>query len=584
MNGEKPRPARPTARWTLLAPEPEIAKEIAGALGLSPITAQCLLNRGLRQPGLIRAFLASRLAQLADPFDIPDLAKTAQRLLLAKAKNERVLIFGDYDVDGISSVALLTELFKHFGIRSEFYLPHREDEGYGLSEGAVESALAEFPSEILLAIDCGSSSADIIHRVQARGIDVIVIDHHQPGDPAPKPLCFVNPHREAPGQTAFRELCSVGLAFKLAHGLVKPAREANHPEAACCDVRQWLDFAALGIVADLVPLTGENRIMLSAGLKRLNGSTRPGIAALIEVAGINREIGVSEIGFQIAPRLNAAGRLDSATQALRLLLNHDPKEAADLAFSLNEQNQLRQDIERGILAKALNKIRPTFDPATDWVIVEGEADWHIGVIGIVASRIMREFHRPAIILGGGPPWRGSGRSIAGFDLGAALQDCHELLLRHGGHAMAAGVTLDPATLEAFRSRLNGLAKTRLKPEDLLPALRLDVEVRLSDLSNEQIEDFELLAPFGQGHPPVQLFARKLRLNRPIMRMGTEGRHAKLWVNDGTGEAQTVYWNADANPLPSLEEEFDLAFVPGLNTFRGATQIQLRLLNWRKSVE
>jgi single-stranded-DNA-specific exonuclease len=575
-------PLRPVHRWVLAEPQPEAAAEMAGALGRSPLLAQCLINRGLREPEIIRSFLEPRLAGLADPFDLPDLEIAARRLLLAKERNEAVLVFGDYDVDGITSTAILAGLLGQFHLLHSCYLPHREDEGYGLTEGAVASALAEFPAAVFIAVDCGSASGAIIEALQSRGIDVIVLDHHQPGEPEPKPFSFVNPHRDRTGGGAFRELCSAGLAFKLAHGLVKLARAAGCPEAAACDVRQWLDFAALGIVADLVPVTGENRPLLAAGLRRLNERSRPGLAALLEAAGVKGEIGVSAIGFQIAPRLNAAGRLESAAQALRLLLCEDAEEAAGLASALDEQNRLRRKIERGILDQVLKKARPSFDPGADWVIVEGEAEWHIGVVGIVAARVMREFHRPTVILGGAPPWRGSGRSIAGFDLGAALDECADLLLRHGGHAMAAGVTLDPANLEAFRRRLNDLAKARLSPEDLCPVLRVDAETRLADVSPERIDELRLLEPYGQSHPPIHLLARRVRLKRPTLRMGAEQQHAKLWITDGEATTEAVYWNADAHPLPDPEEAFDFVFVPELNTYRGRTQTQLRLLDWRQN--
>ncbi len=582
MNPPPVPPARPPSRWVVFPPKPEESAAIARTLQLSKLTAQCLLNRGFDDPGAIQDFLNPRLSRLADPFLLRDLDKAVKRLLQAKTRGERVLVFGDYDVDGISSVAILLGALEHFGIECGHYLPHREEEGYGLSQAAVESALLKLPANILVAVDCGSSSTGVVQDLQGRGIDVIILDHHQPANPAPGPLCFVNPHRESSPEAPFRELCSAGLAFKLAHGLVKKGREAGLPEALACDVRQWLDFAALAIVADLVPLTGENRILVSAGLQRLNTSPRPGLKALIEAAGISRGIGAYEIGFQLGPRLNAAGRLESATQALRLLLTRDPREAAKLASALNEQNLLRQEIERDILAQALARVRRTFDPASDWVIVEGEDSWHIGVVGIVAARVLREFYRPAIILGGGPPWRGSGRSITGFDLGLALEECHDVLIRHGGHAMAAGMTLDPPRLAELRRRLNEVARSRLKEEDLRPVLRLDSEASLLDLDAREVESLARLGPFGQGHPQVQLFARRVRLEGPARWMGARKQHARLFITDGAAPVEAVCWNTTEEALPKEGAVFDLAFIPELNTFRGVSRVQLRLLDWRAS--
>jgi len=578
---DRKAPARPPSRWVLTPAAPEQASSLATRLGLPELTAQCLLNRGFKDADAIDCFLNPRLSRLSDPFQLRDLETAALRILAAKSRREKVLIFGDYDVDGISSVAILHGLLCHFGIECSYYLPNREAEGYGLTEKAVSAALARFPARLLIAVDCGSSATDLIEKLQSDGVEVMVLDHHPPPDPAPRPACFINPHHNTSEGSPFRELCSAGLVFKLAHGLVKAGRQAGCVEASNCDVRQWLDLAALATVADLVPLTGENRLLLTAGLNKLNDSPRPGMAALIAAAGIKRKIGVYEIGFQLGPRLNAAGRLESASQALRLLLSTDAKESASLAAELDDQNRQRQEIEREVLEQVLEKCRPSFDPAADWVIVEGHDSWHIGVVGIVAARVLREFHRPSIILGGGPPWRGSGRSIPGFDLGAALHDCHDLLVGHGGHAMAAGVTMEPAQIEAFRRRLNEVARSRLTPEDLRPVIRLDQETRLSELSPRQVESLAALGPFGQGHPQIQLMSRRVRLAREPLRMGADQQHAKLWITDGGEGVEAVCWNAAPESLPKMGAEFDLAFIPELNTFRGNTRLQLRVLDWRE---
>jgi single-stranded-DNA-specific exonuclease len=306
------------------------------------------------------------------------------------------------------------------------------------------------------------------------------------------------------------------------------------------------------------------------------------LAALAARAGIKREIGVYEIAFQLAPRLNAAGRLENANAALKLLLTKDSGEAEVLAASLNEQNRSRQEIERKILGQALERLRAGFNPATDWVIVEGDDSWHIGVVGIVAARVMREFHRPAIIMGGSPPWRGSGRSIAGFDLGAGLRECDDLLLRHGGHAMAAGITMDPARLGDFRLRFNELAKCRLAPEDLLPSIRIDIETSLSELSTGLLDELDAIGPFGQGNPPIHHLVRQARAKFPATRMGGDQQHAKLALTEGSSRCDAVWWNAGSAPLPAPGELFDLVCVPELNTFRGETKIQLRVLDWRAS--
>jgi single-stranded-DNA-specific exonuclease len=571
---------KPVARWVLPASRPEEIARLATELGVSRPAAQCLANRGIVSADDARLFLSPRLSRIGDPFELPDLRRAAERLWLARARGEAVLVFGDYDVDGICSVAILTELFGQFGIRGSSYLPRREEEGYGMTPKATAAALEESRATLFIAVDCGSSSPEAIGSLQARGVDVIVLDHHQISDPAPAAFGLVNPRRAGDGAGRMEELCSAGLAFKFAHGFVKLGREKSCAEASACDVRLWLDFVALGIVADLVPVTGENRPLLCAGLQRLNQASRPGLAALAGRAGIKGEIGVYEIAFQLAPRLNAAGRLESAGEALRLLLTKDPREAETLAGSLNDQNRSRQEIERKILSQAMDKLRAAFDPATDWVIVEGDESWHIGVVGIVAARVMREFHRPAIILGGRPPMRGSGRSIAGFDLGAGLRECADLLLRHGGHAMAAGVTIDPARLDDFRRRLNRVAKSRLTREDLLPAVRIDIETPLSGFDEVLMAELDAIGPFGQGNPPVHHLIRRARAKSPALRMGGEKQHAKLVLGEGDSRFDAVWWNAGASPLPAAGDYFDLVCVPEFNTFRGETRIQLRVLDWR----
>jgi single-stranded-DNA-specific exonuclease len=330
-----------------------------------------------------------------------------------------------------------------------------------------------------------------------------------------------------------------------------------------------------------VPLTGENRIMVSAGLEHLNSLRRPGVAALVDVARIERRIGVFEVGFLLGPRLNASGRLENALQSLQLLLATDFEEAAALALALDAQNRERQAIERKIAAQVIDEVRARFDPAKDYVLVEGQASWHLGVVGIVASRVLREFHRPAIILGAdGAEWRGSGRSIEGFDLVGALRSCSDLLTRHGGHAMAAGVSLPPENLKAFREQLNRIARQTLAPEAFRPALRLDAEVRLDELTLERIRELARLEPAGQANPPVQLAARRLRHQRPPRRLGHELQHLKMWVTDGSATLPALCWGCPEMPVP--EAPFDLAFVPQVREFEGQTFVQLKVLDWKPS--
>jgi single-stranded-DNA-specific exonuclease len=571
-------------RWSLAPPQPLLAGQLASQLKISRLLAQCIVNRGFSEISEIENFLSPRLKNLADPFLLPNMAAAVERLLRAHEQNEPLVIFGDYDVDGVTSTALLLEILRELGWRVEFYLPNRMDEGYGLSADGVENCLKKFPTTLLLAVDCGSTAVDTINSLGARGVDVIVLDHHQVSDPAPNAVALVNPQLTKNPELKiqnFCELCSAGLAFKLAHAILKRGREANLPGAAEFDLRPLLDLVALGTIADLVPLVGENRILVSAGLRQLNETNRAGIIALKKVAQSPEKLGAYEVGFQLAPRLNAAGRLETAEESLHLLLAENLEQAMPIAQNLDLRNRERQKIEKSIVEEVIGVVRSKFDAQKDFVIVEGELLWHIGVVGIVASRVLSEFYRPTIIIGGeNGEMRGSGRSIAGFDLASALRECDELLIRQGGHAMAAGLSISPEKIDSLREKLNNLARLQLKPEDLQPPLRLDAEVRLDEINFERLAEFEKLKPTGQGNPAVQFCARNLSHAKPLQRMGAQKQHVKLWASDGTAAHEAVWWNGGDKSLPV--GKFDLAFAPGINEFNSKRTVQLKILDWQSS--
>src|SRR5471032_2855052 len=502
-------------RWSPAPPQPLLAGQLASQLKISPLLTQCLLNRGFSEVAAIDNFLSPRLKNLADPLLLPNMAAAVERLLRAREQNEPLVIFGDYDVDGVTSTALLTEVLRALGWQVDFYLPNRMDEGYGLSADGVENCLTKFPVTLLLAVDCGSTAVETIQKLRERGVDVIVLDHHQVSNPAPNAVALVNPQLAGEKEISFRELCSAGLAFKMAHAILKRGREMNLPGAAEFDLKPLLDLVALGTITDLVPLIEENRILVSAGLRQLNETKRAGIIVLKKVAQTPEKLGAYEVGFQLVPRLNAAGRLETAEESLHLLLAENLEDAMPVAQNLDLRNRERQKIEKSIVEEVIGTVRSKFDAQKDFVIVEGQLLWHIGVVGIVASRVLSEFYRPTIIIGGeGGEWRGSGRSIAGFDLAAALRECGDLLVRHGGHAMAAGLSIAPDKIDLLRGRLNELARLKLKPEDLQPPLRLDAEVGLGEINFESLAELEKLKPTGQRNPAVQFCARNLSHAKP----------------------------------------------------------------------
>ncbi len=540
--------------------------------------AQCLVNRGVASKAEVSEFLNPKLKLLADPFLIPNMDAAVERLWKARENNERLLIYGDYDVDGVSSTALLTEMLTELGWTVQPYLPGRFDDGYGLSAEALEKCIEQFETDVVLAVDCGSTAVEAIEFLNERQIDILVLDHHQVSDPPPKPLAMVNPQL-SDDYPNFQELCSVGLAFKLAHALVKRGRQEGLQKERDLDLRQYLDLVALGTVADLVPLTGENRKLVRSGLEQLGETDRPGVVALKNVANVSKPVTVFNVGFQLGPRLNAAGRMDNPDASLNLLLAKDRYEAEKAAETLNNHNDERRKIERDISTQAVESVRKRFDPKNDFVIVEGNMEWHLGVIGIVASRVMREFYRPTFILASdGDGWKGSARSIEGFDLAEAMRGCDDLLNDHGGHAMAAGVSVKPGRLDAFRERINEIAKKTITPDMFQPPLKLDAGTDLSELTLVHIEEMSQLEPLGQGNPEIQLLVAELTLSSPIYRMGRDKQHAKFWVTDEHGACEVVAWNLKPEDEP--QDTFDIAVAPQINDFNGRRSVQLKLIDWR----
>ena len=540
--------------------------------------AQCLVNRGVASKVEVSEFLNPKLKLLADPFLIPNMDAAVERLWKARENNERLLIYGDYDVDGVSSTALLTEMLTELGWTVQPYLPGRFDDGYGLSAEALEKCIEQFETDVVLAVDCGSTAVEAIEFLNERQIDILVLDHHQVSDPPPKPLAMVNPQL-SDDYPNFQELCSVGLAFKLAHALVKRGRQEGLQKERDLDLRQYLDLVALGTVADLVPLTGENRKLVRSGLEQLGETDRPGVVALKNVANVSKPVTVFNVGFHLGPRLNAAGRMDNPDASLNLLLAKDRYEAEKAAETLNNHNDERRKIERDISTQAVESVRKRFDPKNDFVIVEGNMEWHLGVIGIVASRVMREFYRPTFILASdGDGWKGSARSIEGFDLAEAMRGCDDLLNDHGGHAMAAGVSVKPGRLDAFRERINEIAKKTIIPNMFQPPLKLDAGTDLSELTLVHIEEMSQLEPLGQGNPEIQLLVAELTLSSPIYRMGRDKQHAKFWVTDEHGACEVVAWNLKPEDEP--QDTFDIAVAPQINDFNGRRSVQLKLIDWR----
>lgn len=546
-------------RWFIAPVEPALQQTLARELSLPVAIAQVLINRGHRDPSGARTFLNPQLRQLNDPFKLPDMEAAVERI----RAGGRIVIYGDYDVDGVTSSALLTRVLRDIGATVANFLPHRMDEGYGLNADGIVRCAREHKPDLLIAVDCGTSSRDEIAGLKKNGVDVIVLDHHVPPEKLPD-CAVVNPKR-SDGEP----LASVGVAFKLAHALLKQDRQLG------LDLRDHLDLVALGTVADLVPLTGENRILVRAGLERLPGTAKVGLRALMEVADVTGKVSPYHIGYRLGPRLNAAGRLGDAMAALELLLTEDGARAAQLAKMLNDHNAERQRIEEHIVKEALALAAKRPD---DRVLVLANDNWHIGVIGIVASRVTQEFHRPTVVIG--KDGKGSCRSITGFSIVGALAGCADLLRRYGGHEMAAGLSVASGKIGELRRRLNEHAGRVLSAEDMLRVVRVDTVVRLDELDADFFEALDRLEPCGQDNPSPTFGALGVQLRGAPRVVGK--KHLKFHITDGDTTVEAIWWGRADVELPV--GKMDIAFMPEWNEFRGERSVQLKVRDVRAGAE
>ena len=556
-------------QWTIQPPFAE-ATRLAAALGMPPVVADILGRRGYETPEAARAFLAPQLDQLHPPEAMPGLAKAAERLVAAARDGEPIVIYGDYDVDGITAAAILWKALRLADAKVRIYIPHRLEEGYGLNLEAVERLAAE-GTRVLVTVDCGISGCDEVARAAALGVDVIITDHHEPdADRLPPALAVVNP--KLPGSPyPFRDLAGAGVALKLAWAI---GRTLSRRDRVSEPFRAFLvaatGLAALGTIADVVPLVGENHVLACFGLRALAASDQPGIAALREVGRLDgKAIDAHHIGYVIGPRLNAAGRMGHASDAVELLTTAGPEAALTIARNLDAQNRQRQEIERAILDQAAAQVAETFDPDRDAAIVAAGAGWHTGVIGIVASRLVDKYHRPTVLIGvGDDQAQGSGRSIPGFHLFQALSACRRHLTTFGGHAMAAGLRLAPEAVEPFRRAFLAHAAGALSPEDLTPRLTVDAEVDPSYLDLETARHLDRLGPFGAGNPRPVFAARRVQVTSPPQRIGRRGDHLAMYVTSGGRARRAVGWGmGDLADAVGRAGSCGLAFTCHVSTFR-----------------
>ena len=556
-------------RWIHADPTAE-ALELARSLDLHPQVASLLWQRGQRDPAQVQAFLDPRLQALRDPFLLTDLRRAAERIQRAIAAGERMVIFGDYDVDGITSSALLWRVLRQLGAEVDTFLPLRMEEGYGLSQEGVERCVEQHQPAVLIAVDCGTTAVKQVAWLRARGIDVVVIDHHTLPPELPAAHALVNPQRDG----AYEYLASVGLVFKVCHGLLKlVAGEGKRPPI---DLREYLDFVAVGTVADIVPLVEENRILVRRGLSQLDQTKWAGLKALIEVSAVKSPVNAQDVGFRLGPRLNASGRLGDAMLSLQLLQTDDANEARGIAAELNGNNRERQNVEMSTFLQAEEQLRATYDPARDWGIVIAGKDWHWGVIGIVASRLQKRYHRPTIVIGLNEEGigKGSGRSIDGISIVEALNACAAHLQLFGGHAMAAGLSIQSGNIDAFRETFAKQIRSQAGDDVFQSTLALSGSISLAELNDELYRKFEDLAPFGRSNPePVFLFS-PVTYVRPPRLFGNN--HVKLFLRAARGEIEAVGFGFGEHEWQRPPTR--LAGTLDWDDYHG--RVQLRIVDWQ----
>lgn len=575
----KSLPLSPAPRWEPGPyPDPALVALLERELSLPGALCSLLVTRGFHDPAAAKSFLRPSLSALHPPAALKDLPQAVNRILAAMEAGETIFVHGDYDVDGMAGTALLTRWLRRMGGTVVPFVPHRVRDGYDVGSAGLEAAAAAKAS-LLVTVDCGILAHEALARARDLGMHVIVTDHHTPDRELPPALAVLNPNR-ADGSYPDRGLCGAGVAFKLCQAL---ATARGHPEE---ELHPLLDLVCMATVADLVPLTGENRILARFGLRALAQTRNPGLGALMSSAGVDpKQLSAGTVGFVLAPRLNAVGRLGDAGQGLRLLLTEDGGEADRLAWEAGELNRARQEEDRRILGEVLNQLAENYDPLRDFAVVLGSEGWHPGVVGIVASRVVELVHRPTVLVAlEGGRGRGSGRSIPEFHLLEAIRACGAHLERFGGHRQAAGMEILQDRMAGFREAFNAEARKTLEHQELRPTLRLEAEVGLGDLSWDLLRYMKYLGPHGIGNPRPLFVARGVTLAQPPRVVGLS--HLKLRLRQGETELAAIGFRLAQRLHPKTlgAGPFDVAFQLQENEYRGTRELQANLRDLRPAGE
>jgi len=557
-------------RWQIA---PRISSDAEEALhGYPPILRQILFNRGYATHEEARNFLKAEHPFDTDPFQLRGIAEAVERLVSGLKAGEKIAVYGDYDGDGVTATALLMEYLKSAGADVLGYIPHRFDEGYGLNKAAI-SRLNDEGVNVIISVDCGIRSLEETEHARGLGLDLIICDHHTPGEVLPNALAVIDPKR-ADDDYPEKNLAGVGVAYKLAAALDK---KLNGPDSS---IDNYLDLVALGTVADLVPLIGENRTLVRQGLKKIQRPRRQGLMSLIGVSGLKAaRVTATDIGFALGPRLNAAGRLDSALDALALLTTRDVFEAGKLSQQLEAQNRKRQSITRGIQARA--EELALAEDGIPLLLFAAHPEFNAGVVGLAASRLTEQYYRPSIVGHSDDDFtRASCRSIAEFNITEALEQCADLLEKYGGHAAAAGFTVHNDNLPELVNRLDDIAREQLADQDLRPTLSADVELPLYDLKPEVLEHLKWLQPTGYGNPQATFVSRNVNV-MSSRAVGKDSAHLKLVVSDGKITYDAIAFR-QGHWYDNLPKAIDLLYRFEVNEFRGRETLQLNVMDIKPS--
>ncbi len=566
-------------KWEIAAElDPLLVNQLASQLSLSPVAAGLLASRGLDTKDKAEEFLYPSLNNLLDPFVLPQMDRGVERVMQALRDKEKIMIFGDYDVDGITATSLLFLVLNKLGAEVTYYLPNRLIEGYGLSEEGILEAQRRGVS-LIISVDCGITAVEEVIYAKNKGIDTIITDHHEPKDVLPQVCAIINPKAMEEGYPG-GELSGVGVAFKLAQAIYQKLGQDE------TELEDHLDLVALGTAADIVPLVRENRILTKFGMAQIARTTKPGLKSLIFVSGIlGQRIGTGQVVFILAPRINAVGRLGDAELAIKLLTTRDESKAAEMARVLNEENRRRKSIDETTLREALDLIEQDVDLVNDKAIVLASAGWHQGVIGIVASRLVERFHRPTIMIAiDGEEGKGSARSIPGFHLCEALRECEDYLSKYGGHKYAAGLSILPENIQPFRENFLRVTGTRLSKDDLIPTLSVNARLELEQINTELLKMLELFAPFGPQNMRPVFVTEKLHIWGEPYVVGNN--HLRLRVKKAGPVFDCIGFGMGdmAKVLCMKGIRIDMAYVLETNYWNDTYRIQLRIKDIKISDE